>query len=192
MHSFKRFNIIFTVAVLATVITFPCFCARDCRQNPRECGAMQVLSDFAVLDDLATSDLEPSVYCDMYEKLSLSEDGTKAQYTLVYRNVGDTTPIYDTCTFEAANSTLIYISCVNYSNSVYHFMLDYVNGDHCLVAHSNITENSDTQHYYLLANPDSDISEYQTCFNKIDAYSGGIVNSMRDDDKCKTVPRKLH
>ncbi|KAK8780625.1 hypothetical protein V5799_018034 [Amblyomma americanum] len=148
MHSFKRFNIIFTVAALATVITVPCFCARDCRQNPRECGAMQVLSDFAVLDELATSDLEPSVYCDMYEKLSLSEDGTKAQYTLVYRNVGDTTP----------------------------FKL----------------ENSDTQHYYLLANPDSDISEYQTCFNKIDAYSGGIVNSMRDDDKCKTVPRKLH
>ncbi|KAK8771892.1 hypothetical protein V5799_024865, partial [Amblyomma americanum] len=149
----------------------------------------QVLLDFPLFTAQVTSDPQPATNCERYERTSLSDDGTTAEYDLAYTNAGDTTAMNDTSTFKAANNTVMYITFGNNSSPVYELTLDYVNGDQCFVGHCNCTETPEI-YYYLIDNPDSDILEYNKCFNKIDGYSGGNITFLRDIQRCQNVPPK--
>ncbi|XP_077523784.1 uncharacterized protein LOC144134840 [Amblyomma americanum] len=188
MNSSQHFNwLIVLVAVLASMTVVPPVNAQDCRQSSQDCNAKQVLSNFPVFNVYVTSDPEPKKYCERYDRTSLSDDGTTAEYDVVYRDAnGDDTPISDTSTFDVTNNTVIYVTYGNDRSTVYRFTLDYVNKDQCFVGHCNCTE---TQ-YYLFDSPDSDIFQYHECLKKIDNYSGGNITFLRDLQKCQKIPPK--
>ncbi|KAK8762760.1 hypothetical protein V5799_025973 [Amblyomma americanum] len=94
MDSSPHFNwLVVLVAVLSSMTVVPPVNAQDCRQSSQDCDAKQVLSNFPVFNVYVTSDPEPTKYCERYERTSLSDDGTTAEYDIVYRDAnGDDTP----------------------------------------------------------------------------------------------------
>nr|XP_050037665.1 uncharacterized protein LOC126534433 [Dermacentor andersoni] len=188
MTSWKLFKLFASVIAATTTVPMSIVTdAQDCQQSPQDCSATQVLSDFSLFNTYVTSDPNPSKFCERYDQTSLSDDGSTAQYDLVYRDAaGSGDPISDTSIFEVANNTAFYVTYGSDSSTVYQLILDYVNGDQCFVGHCNCTE---TQ-YYLFDSPDSDILKYHECFQKIDEYSGGSVTFLRDLSKCQQIPQK--
>uniref|UniRef100_A0A023G2T5 Putative secreted protein n=1 Tax=Amblyomma triste TaxID=251400 RepID=A0A023G2T5_AMBTT len=186
-----RHSVILIVTLLIA-LTVPFVHAQDCQENPQSCDGKQILSNYVWINDVATSYRENPSNCDRYQRISLSEDGKKAQYIFVYtERGGDKKPIKDTCTIEVVSEGVIDITCKDFLPTVYHVTLDYVNGNHCFVGHTNVGENAPTQYYFLFTNPDSNEEEYKSCYNKLQEYTGGNFISLRDDNKCKNVPPKI-
>uniref|UniRef100_A0A023G5A6 Putative secreted protein n=1 Tax=Amblyomma triste TaxID=251400 RepID=A0A023G5A6_AMBTT len=188
----KRLNLlIISVVALASMMTVPCIRGQDCQQSPKDCSATKILSDFPLLYDQATSISNNPTYCERYERTSLSEDGTIANYDASYIYYsGDGTLITDKCTYVAVSNTLIDMTCKNFSDIVYPFTLDFVSETNCFVGHTYLDENTKIQYYYLFINPYSDDESYEPCFSWLNGYSSGNVYSIHDEEKCKSVPRK--
>uniref|UniRef100_A0A023G343 Putative secreted protein n=1 Tax=Amblyomma triste TaxID=251400 RepID=A0A023G343_AMBTT len=184
---------VISIVTLALAMTVSCTRAQDCQQSPESCDSEEILSNYLWLNDVATSYPENPTNCERYERTSLSDDGKTAHYNFVYtERGGDTTPISDTCTYEAVSKTVIDIGCTDFAPTVYHLTLDYVNGNNCFVGHANVDDSNPTQYYFLLTNPDSNEEEYESCYNKLNDYTGGNYISLRDEEKMQKMypPKK--